>query len=355
KKKLSAILFFFFLISSIFSQQTETSTEQLTTPKDIYVGDEVHIHYNFRSPYDLFDIEKNNENIEIPLDKDFPTFYEKSSLCTIKEVSLKRFDEVNYILNIVLVPWKTGVIDFERFNLHDLFQSSGIQSNISFPIDIMPIEILSLSEKNHITILQPPTAPILVAGTTYFVYGLIILCCIFIALICITLTHVSSVISFLKHLKAVLGYGKNAYTAVKRLRRLEHDTECSDADFSKEIQVITRNYLSYRYSTPFNNYDTFEIEKSFDILAKHSVHFAQKMRLQELLSMFHRTDYIRYATNSLESKLLPPSLHETILLDGEREALSMTVKKAISYFERHPIKSNNPSSETSELKENINA
>ena len=356
-KKLLTTLLFFFLIISTYSQQSEVSnnTEQLTTPKNIYVGDEVHIHYNFRSPYDLFDIQKQNEDIEISLDKTFNVFYEKASQCTIKAVSLKRYDEVNYILSIVLVPWETGTIDFRRFNLHDLFQSSGIQSNISFPIDIMPIEVLSLSEKNHITILQPPKSPILVAGTTYFVYGLIILICIFIALICIILTHLSNVISFLKHVKSVLGYGRNAYTALKRLRHLEHNTEYNDADFSKEIQFITRNYLSYRYNKPFCNYDTFEIEKAFDILAKNSIHFAQKMRLQELLTMFHRTDYIRYASNSLESKLLPPSLHETILLDGEREALSMTVKKAITYFERHPIKYFTPLSETEGLEENINA
>ena len=55
--------------------------------------------------------------------------------------------------------------------------------------------------------------------------------------------------------------------------------------------------------------------------------------VEDLTSMFIRTDYIRFAHDSIDSQLYPPAEHQAKLVGGERKSLADMILKAISVFE----------------------
>ena len=326
-----AIVTLFFFPFSLSAQSFDAT--QIVSPHEIFVGDNVIVQYVFRTSAALFDDEELNE---AELKSEYPIFLSATDFnnYTVKKIILSHNGN-DYNLSISFVPWKPGVVMFRQFDIQDILYYSGLSKSKKKKgtVKIENISVLSISEKTHSTLLQPPASPILVPGTIYVVYAFIVGCCLAFTALCFLLAHIQSVIAFLHKMKIVMGYGRNARKAMKRVRRLEREDDISDRDFSERLQGIARDYLSYRFDRPFANYDTKELETIFVELSNEAKSFAQKMRIEELISLFHRTDYIRYAIGSLDSKLLPPAQHEAALLSGEREEMCETVCKAIVCLE----------------------
>ena len=319
------------LCTSAYAQSFEAT--QIVSPHEIFVGDNVIIQYVFRTSAAIFDDE---DTVEAELKSEYPIFLSAADFnnYTVKKISLSHNGN-DYNLSISFVPWKPGVVMFRQFDIQDILYYSGLSKDRKKKgsVKIENISVLSISEKTHSTLLQPPEPPVLAPGTIYVVYALIVGCVLLFTALCFLLAHIQSVIAFLHRMKIIMGYGRNARRAMKRIHRLEREESLVDSDFCERLQEITRDYLSYRFDKPFSNYDTRELEEIFAKISSETERFAQKLRIEELISLFHRTDYIRYAIGSLDSKLLPPSQHEAALLSGEREEMCETVCKAISCLE----------------------
>ena len=337
--RFSVFVFAFFSIfsfcSPIFAEEISFETNQIVTPHEIFVGDTVFVQYVFRTPVEI--IAENAQNSgEIALRDDFPIFSSTAEAdnSTVKKIALIHTG-LDYNLTISFVPWKPGVFQFREFDIQDILFFSGLSKNQKkkCTMKIASVPVLSVSEKTHATLLQPPSAPILVPGTIYVVYALVASAALFFTALCFALAHIKQVVSALKRLRVIMGYGRNARRATKRARRLLRSEE-SDSAFCAEIQDISRSYLAYRFDRPFSTYDTKELESIFAEISGKITEFAQKMRIEELTSLFRRTDYIRYAAGSIDSRLLPPSKHDAVLLSGEREELVETLCNAISFLER---------------------
>ncbi len=334
----SIILFISLLFSalSVFADTPSLEANQIVTPHEIFVGDTVFVQYVFRTPVDIFADSENTDG-EFSLRSDFPIFAStvESENCTIKKITLTHTG-LDYNLTITFVPWKPGVFAFREFDIQDILYYSGLSKSQKkkCTMKIAGVSVLSVSEKMHATLLQPPAAPILVPGTIYIVYALIAGAVLFLTAICFMLAHIKQVVSALKRLQVIMGYGRNARRAIKRAKKLLKNEEQSDCAFCAELQEITRAYLAYRFDRPFATYDTRELEAIFAEISDKTKVFAKKMRIEELIVLFKRTDYIRYAQGSLDSRLLPPSKHDAALLDGERAELAQTLCNAISFLER---------------------
>ena len=306
---------------------------QIVSPHEIFVGDNVIVQYVFRTSVALVDDENFSE---AELRSEYPIFQSAADFSnyTVNKISLSRNGN-DYNLTISFVPWKPGVVMFRQFDIQDILNYSGLTKSKKKKgtVRLENVSVLSISEKTHSTLLKQVAPPVLVPGTIYAVYAFILGIILLFTALCFLLAHIKVVIAFLHRMKIVMGYGRNARRAMKKVRRLEKDGSLSDSEFCEKLQLVTRDYLSYRFDRPFANYDTRELERIFAELSEEAKRFAQKMRIEELTSLFHRTDYIRYAAGSLDSKLLPPAQHEAALLSGEREEMSETVCKAISCLE----------------------
>lgn len=330
-----------FFANPVFSQPVsktsfESETNQIITPHEIFIGDTVFVQYVFRTPVEIVAENAGSTDGELSLRTDFPIFSSTAEAenCTVKKISLIHTG-LDYNFTVSFVPWKPGVFSFREFDIQDILSFSGLSKSQKkkCTLKIAPVSVLSVSEKTHATLLQPPASPILVPGTIYVVYALIAGAALSFTALCFLLAHIKRVVSALKRLGVIMGYGKNARRAARRARRLLRSSE-SDAVFCAELQEITRSYLSYRFDRPFSTYDTRELEKSFFEISEKITAFSQKMRIEELIALFRRTDYIRYAVGSLDSKLLPPAKHDVVLLDGERKEMVDTVCNAIAFLER---------------------
>lgn len=96
---------------------------------------------------------------------------------------------------------------------------------------------------------------------------------------------------------------------------------------------MTRAYLSFRFDFPFESESALGISTAFQQIFLGEIPDFVFPVLDDLTSMFIRTDYIRYAHGSLDEKREPKSEHEAHLAYGERKSLVATIVEAVKVFE----------------------
>ncbi|MBQ5847905.1 MAG: hypothetical protein IIW49_03210, partial [Treponema sp.] len=171
KKSFFITLLFLFSLDFVFAQ---SYVSQVVLPKKIYVGDVAEIRVSFSSGIDFFadlpanQIERNLNLSNLAIDVDNDDFLLKNAI-------LRRVD-LTYTLVLFVVPWNTGEIKIPSINL-----TAGIYTDEKMPF-VIPIETFTVSSiltKGVESSMVPPVPPLLIPGTTYFLYGFIILFIVF--------------------------------------------------------------------------------------------------------------------------------------------------------------------------------
>ena len=126
-----------------------------------------------------------------------------------------------------------------------LLPSAAVMNICAAVVDKTCGSYLSVSEKMHATLLQPPAAPILVPGTIYIVYALIAGAVLFLTAICFMLAHIKQVVSALKRLQVIMGYGRNARRAIKRAKKLLKSTELPTSEIAAQVGYKDPHYFSF--------------------------------------------------------------------------------------------------------------
>ena len=328
------LLLILFFMHNVSAQLAPDSARQMLVPPESYVGDSVELRYSFHSAVDFFTDKSNQFNMNINPEK-LP-FDSISDSCLIKKVEFQR-NGTEYSLNMTLVPWKPGKIQFPRFDFLSIFETEKLAKNADasdFCIQLEPVEISSIVEKTHETQLRPPVPPFVIPGTTYIIFAIAVVSLAALILLLRFLLKLKDFLEWSENIKLKRFFKKNAMAAIKKISRLQKDVGIHDIDFCSEIQNTVRTYLQNRFDYPFCAVSCAGITAAFNSIFCGLLSDETASCVEDVAAIFVRTDYIRYAHDSIDSQLYPPAEHQTVLMDYERKDITERVLKIIDVFEK---------------------
>lgn len=310
--------------------QNATDVVQIYMPLEIYVGDVVELKYSFRSAVDFF----SDVIIEKEIDVERFPFENSGDLFTVKGARFIRNDK-DFVILMQIIPWRAGVMNIPNFDLYSVLgmDESERNKNISYTVLFEPIEIKSIIEKTGCNEIQSPLPPFIIPGTTYVIFGIVLFAIILLVVFFRMIIKISDFKQYISMLKVRYARRRNSVIALRKVKRLLRTPSISDIEFCAGLQNLTRAYLSFRFDYPFASASAISVRECFRTICLGDIPTDIAYSVEDLTSMFIRTDYIRYAHDSLDSKREPQSEYQARLAKNERKSLSEMVVKAIKLFE----------------------
>jgi len=308
---------------------TEDDTTQVVMPKTIYVGDRAELRYTFRSAVDFFaDMNDSALSREIAL-KSLP-FETDTDDYTILAASLER-NGLLYTFRLFFIPWNTGSIDFPMFDI-----SAAVYGGAAAPfiVDVQNIEVSSILQGQDEAQLRESMGPLLLPGTMYALYFAALLSVILLIVIFRLVVKRESVRDAYKTWKLLRLYAKNAKELYRSLKRLERaGKKIDDAEFCTELQQLIRRYLDFRFGYRFSAVSSPAIMDTFEKIMAGAMSEKTQSGAMSLAAVLRRTDYVRYARGSIDSKKEPAEEFAADLKADERSSLIRIVRDAVERFE----------------------
>lgn len=295
-KKIFTSLLFIFSSLMIFAQNAQ---RQMLIPHTVYVGDTAQLHISFSGKNELLKTEepnhKGNQTVELategferPLD---------NSKYSVKQILLSKTGIENdkqsrYELVIIFVPWTTGNIKFPPYKLDESF--SIIPSEITIDSIFNAPKVSRKFAENK--------GPLLIPGTTYRILFKLLFHAIILILIITALCKWKTISLKYKNYRLKRLYKKNRRHAVSILLRIKSAVQ-ADKVKAERIQRVMRHYLTVRFGYNFNRSGASEIWSGFETIFQGLLSEKKEDAVEELISLFTRTDFIRYSANgSFEKK-----------------------------------------------------
>lgn len=312
---------------------SQTGTVQILLPKTVYVGDRCELKYVFHTEADLFENEIFGSKLtSLDLLTDWPVFNNLSEKCLVYRVSLEHTG-FEYALTLFFIPWQVGQIDFSSFDLSSLVRASlkRPETAAGFFVDFAPVTVNSLAEKLKVS--SPPQAqgPVTVPGTSFL---LILIAAVFLL---ISGAAVFLLLRIPYFLMLLVLAGKNrkirkAYKlAVKKINRLLRE-KIDDDEFCTRLLSSVREFLCLRFDEEFSSLTCTHFYEKFETFACGSLSETQNQAVANLVEVFGRGDYVRFAKGSVDSFRQPSSLYEAVLAEGEREILVNRCLESLKIF-----------------------
>ncbi len=331
-KKVFLSLCAFFFTLSLFAQN-ENSSIQILLPKTAYTGDRCELKYVFRTDVDLFGNSAEEKTIQsLELTTDFAAFNKLEQKCKVYRATLEH-SGFEYTLTVFFIPWQSGIIDFQPFDLAGLVRKS-LNTNTSssvFAVDFAPVTINSLTQKMGVTSLCPSKGPMILPGTTFL---LIVLAACVVACLAVLIFILSKIPYFVSCL--ILGRRrrqlKKSYRQTERLFKRSLKQKIDDTQFCQQISTVLRLFLSERFDSDFMFLTDDRLSFKFEEITCGSTDELQTLAINDVVEVLQRCSYIRFAQNSIDSKKLPRPLYETELAEGERELLVRRCLEAARIF-----------------------
>jgi len=321
-------IFFLFVIQLIFLFQIFAENTQIVLPKNICTGERVEIRYIFKSAEDLFFTENDKNTqfvIHLKENSDFLSRYEEDFSVT---GGFLQKNGGEYILTLTIVPWKTGFLEFPRFNIKTFVQNcepvASKMETTGFTIALSPIEVNSLVTKTGIRDFLPEKAPLVLPGTTGLLVLLGIITFILLSALIYAFLHIQRLSSFISNLLYLYSLKKNSRKTLKKILSLQKDSDkiSDDKDFSEVLQHILRDFLNVRFGHDFSSATTSSLYGIFSDLCGTDFSSHQSETIDNLISIFMRLDFIRFSENASfmqeeRRKIINSSL--TLIEDFDRE------------------------------------
>ena len=300
-------------------------TQQILIPKKVHIGDTAELRCTFHADSPELASLAANESSQLPL-----SIFQSpinSEDFEIQEVSIATAGVNYYQLSVIFIPWKSGSIKLPDLEI----------ANIS--ISIKPEEIVSLTKQYNTTSLQDSNAPLLLPGTTYKLWGSVILI-ILILVLCINLIVKRKKVSFfLKNKILQMKYKRNKKLTIQKLQKLNklYNSKAGyeagyenryDGEISEQIQHILRTYLEFRFAYPFTKVVTSELMTTFNEITQMLLSDKKYDAFGEIVNAFIRTDYIRYGSVNNDASFIENEKSEIIeniiknieILEGDDDA-----------------------------------
>ncbi len=313
KKK--SVIPFLVLFVTCLSFAVEIKTSVLMSPVEAFVGDEIILNCTFSS------------SVEIPLIQEeyifnttFLSDISNDSLSVTKAVLSKK--DLNYQLQLQCIPWKSGPITIEAFSLSPYIE------NLSQPVvlKIPFFEIQSVIAKTGKNQMQKSKAPVVIPGTTWIVYGIVILAFLLVAGLIIVIVKLESVTGFFALISRRFSLSKMYRKLDKGLLHLEQNKDqITDMEFATNLVLLARTYLSLRFSPQFNKVTSVELFPFFDELTGNTTSDTAKYNIEQLSVLFVRCDFLRFAGDAA---------NKAPLTSEEKETLIQKVRNICKYFEK---------------------
>ena len=193
--------------------------------------------------------------------------------------------------------------------------------------------ILSLAEKLGAKTLRPPKPPVVLPNTNYFLWFFLVLAVMLFSLLCIAVIRLPELVRKYRAFRKKLEFYKNA-VRTKRLLNILLKKKISDSEFCESWQKIVRAYLEFRFKISFASVTGRNIEKKIQTVTGGYMTDRQEENIELLTSLFVRTDYIRFAEGSIDSKMLPMEEHQASFLKGEKKSMISSMHGIIDTFEK---------------------
>ena len=287
-------------------------THQVLVPQNVYIGDSAELRVSFSSE-NAHKLLKDSSFVELPLsnfveDLQFQDYQ-------IEKITLLSNGQNNYNFVITFIPWKTGNINFPNYNLLP-------EENV-----ILKFETVSISSllKDESVGLQEQAAPLLLPGTAYKVYGILILSILVLFVGIRLIVKRDSVSSYINRRKLLKKYKKNKKSTIKNLSKILKNKDLSDVDFASNIQNAMRNYLEVRFDFPFTKTVSSEIKEKY-LFAVESASEQKVCAIECIQKIFCQTDIIRYGQKSF-------GINKTSFLENEKETLVDQLIQSIETLE----------------------
>jgi len=253
--------------------------QQILLPKKVYIGDTAELRCTFNSNSVVFAQLVADGTAEINLSTFTAPLNAKEY--EILQVNLSPAGVNYYQLSVLFKAWKTGSVQFPSIQLKN--------QNIVF----QPVSIVSITEQNSISSLKDTSSPFLLPGTTYKLYGaLIILLILIITGIRIFIKR-KSILFYINNKRLLRKYRKNKKQTIKQLEMLVKEDK-EDSCFAEEYQHLLRNYFEVRFDYPFSKCASSELSKGFLEVTNGLVSEEKENAFDDIAATFIRTDYIRY-------------------------------------------------------------
>lgn len=287
-------------------------SHQVLVPQNVYIGDTAELRVSFVSEK-AEKLLKGQSSVELPLSN----FTEELNFqeYQIEKINLITSGPNNYTFVITFIPWKTGNIKFPQYAL---------MSEENLELKFENVSISSLIKDESVG-LQGQNAPLLLPGTVYKIYGILVGVILVLLILIRLIVKRDSVAASIKKRKLIKKYKKNKKETLKNLGKLLKKNEISDVDFAAEIQRLIRNYLEVRFEVPFTKTVSSEIKEKFNYV-ESPISEQKKEAINIIEKIFLDTDIIRYAQNS-------QGLNKTKFLENEKQEMVEVIKQNIEVLD----------------------
>jgi len=287
-------------------------SHQVLVPQNVYIGDTAELRVSFVSEK-AEKLLKGQSSVELPLSN----FTEELNFqeYQIEKINLITSGPNNYTFVITFIPWKTGNIKFPQYAL---------MSEENLELKFENVSISSLIKDESVG-LQGQNAPLLLPGTVYKIYGILVGVILVLLILIRLIVKRDSVAASIKKRKLIKKYKKNKKETLKNLGKLLKKNESSDVDFAAEIQRLIRNYLEVRFEVPFTKTVSSEIKEKF-CYVESPISEQKKEAINIIEKIFLDTDIIRYAQNS-------QGLNKTKFLENEKQEMVEIIKQNVEVLD----------------------
>lgn len=314
-----AFLFQFFslmpLVAENAPQSASDAPDMTVIPRDVFIGDEMEIRYVFNSSLELLPSGSEPLLLDVPDSEDV----------TVLGVMLSK-EAGRYVMTARCIGWRTGSVQLPEIIIvkdtdgasgkevaaeEDLSAGGGNadggsaseeETKPAFSVKIPPVIIQSVVEYTGKTDLQSARPPIVIPGTTWIIYVIIILCVILFVMLIIVLLRFNTVKSrFFAVFSSVL-IARNYRLLRRRIKRflkryLKVDTEL----FATELAHFIRGYMSVRFKTDFNSVTASEFVSAFAEAMNFTGSPESFGATEVIADILLRCDYVRFSGDTGES------------------------------------------------------
>ena len=268
-------------------------TEQILLPRQVYIGDRAEIRCTFDTDsVSIRNAVAGKGIVELP--KDCFSGNLDLSRYEIKKVTIEAGSYNQYTLVVSFNAWHTGKIVIPDFDV-----GAAINSDAEvYVVKFNPLDIVSITEAESVSIIRDMHSPLLLPGTTYKIYGALILLILFIIFLIRIIVKRHTVKFFLKNKILLWRYNKNKKQTFRALIKIKQNSRLEDNEAARRIQNVMRAYLEFRFDYPFTKKVSSEILKGFYEATNNLISDKKIPACEEITQVFIRTDYIRYSKDS---------------------------------------------------------
>lgn len=230
--KKCGIVFLFFYIA-LFC----TFSNPILIPREVFVGDTAELSFTIDTVFLSLSDNKKKEGLHVD------SLIKDSNDYTIESIVLLSKEHGTGV-SIKFIPWKTGSLEFSSF----FYENTEIISP--------QIHIASILEKLDKKDLAPIRAPLLIPGTTWLLYGSLMLCCFIVLVVYFIFKRNKKKSSLHGVNRRVLKYVKQRQRFVKKqCKFLERKMEKKPAlEWFMVCNKLIKEYCAHFFTFDFTSY-----------------------------------------------------------------------------------------------------